>query len=385
MIKNLPPPLDATPPLRVMVVDDDEDINHLIRLRLASRGYTAMSATNGADALALIEKEKPDLVFLDIAMPGMSGLQVLEQVRAQNLDVAVIMTTAFSSLEMAIDALRRGADDYLQKPFEAQDFWAVMQRAVSRLQLERQNAALRAQLDEKRKQLERELARAGQVQQELLPQSAPALDGYDFAACCLPARHVGGDFYDWVMPAPGVLKFALVDVMGKGMPAALMMATTRAALRAVIRDSTPVVTLEHLCSALNDDLERSGGFVTLFLARLDTRDHTIQFVDAGHGLAFLRHRDGTIESLHPRGLPIGITRDYEYEGGVVNAKSGDALIIYSDGLMDARPDLKLTPARVSAALNGADSAQMMIDKLIALTHVQGDLPDDLTILVLGRK
>src|SRR5262245_31410979 len=209
----------AAPVRRVLVVDDDPGINRLVQARLTSRGFEVSSATNGEEALARIGEAPPDLIFLDVAMPGIGGLEVLEQVRAQGLDLAIIMMTAFGSEEVAIEALRRGADDYLRKPFEPIEFQAVLDRTVGRLTLSRQNTELRRQLDEKREQLEAELARAGQVQVGLLPREAPVLAGYDLTARCVPARVVGGDFYDWLQPSPSTLTLTLGDVMGKGMSA----------------------------------------------------------------------------------------------------------------------------------------------------------------------
>ncbi|HET7768000.1 MAG TPA: response regulator [Chloroflexota bacterium] len=110
----------------------------------------------------LAPADLPDLLFLDVSMPTMGGLDVLARVRAQRLDAAVIIVTAHGSEGVAIDAMRRGADDYLRKPFTRDEFLGVLERTVSRLDLRRQNAALRGQLDERRRQLEAELARAAQ-------------------------------------------------------------------------------------------------------------------------------------------------------------------------------------------------------------------------------
>ena len=199
---GLPAADDATAVTRVLVVDDDRDINSLLQARLRLRGYQAEGVLSGEEALERLKVALPDLIFLDVSMPGMNGLEVLDRVRAQGLDLAVIMTTAFGSEQVAIDALRRGADDYLRKPFEPAEFQAVVERTAARLQLSRQNTALRRQLDEKRQQLERELSRAAQVQMELLPRNYPKLPEFELAAECLPAREVGGDFYDLHRPAP---------------------------------------------------------------------------------------------------------------------------------------------------------------------------------------
>ncbi|MBA3413921.1 MAG: response regulator, partial [Chloroflexia bacterium] len=143
-------PLEA--PLRVLVVDDDADINRLIRLRLRARGYEVEAAANGAEGLAAIGWFAPDLMICDVSMPVMDGLALLDRVRGDGLDLAVMMATAFGSEKVAIEALRRGADDYLRKPLEPIEFQAVLDRTAARLRLTRENRRLQTQLDEKRHQ-----------------------------------------------------------------------------------------------------------------------------------------------------------------------------------------------------------------------------------------
>lgn len=367
---------------RVLVVDDDPHINRLLQVRLKTRGYEIGSASNGQEALDLLESFQPDLMFVDVSMPGIGGLEVLGQVRATKRDTAIIMMTAFGSEEVAIEALRNGADDYLRKPFEPTEFKTVLDRTVARLELSRQNAALRLQLDEKRRQLEAELARAAAVQAALIPTIYPDLSRFDLAACCLPARRVGGDFYDWQQPGNGTLTLTLGDVMGKGMPAALLMATVRATLRASCHANSPAAAVGLAGVALEDDLERSGSFMTLFHGRLDLESKRMTYVDAGHGHVLLLRSNGAVDELLPRGLPFGVSFDVPYEEGTLQFEPGDALIIYSDGLVDARPDLHLDRFAVAATVEGATAAQDMVNCLAELAVQPEALPDDLTIVVL---
>jgi CheY-like chemotaxis protein len=375
-------PAGAAPVRRILVVDDDPDINRLLRARLSARGFAVESAGDGEEALAILGESAPDLIFLDVSMPGIDGLTVLAEIRARSLDLAVIMMTAFGSETVAIEALRRGADDYLRKPFDRAEFGATLDRTVQRLELARQNAWLRARLDEQRRQLEAELARAGEVQAELLPRDRPPIAPFQLAARCVPAREVGGDFYDWQGAGDGNLWLTLADVMGKGMPAALWMATVRTAMRAVVRDSPPGAAMRYVARALEPDLDRAGAYVTLFLARLEGAARRLSYVDAGHGHAIVRRTNGRAEPLPARGLPVGILPDAEFCQGEVTFAPGDALVLYSDGLVDARPDLALDAAGVAALLHGATTAEAMVERLVALGTAAGPLPDDLTVVVL---
>jgi serine phosphatase RsbU (regulator of sigma subunit) len=197
---------------------------------------------------------------------------------------------------------------------------------------------------------------------------------------------VGGDFFDWHEPGPGLLTLTLGDVMGKGMPAALLMATVRAAIEAVARQSPPARAIEAVAAAVERDLERSESFVTLFHALAHTDTRSVEFVDAGHGHVFVRRAGGCVERLQPRCLPLGVLPAQPYQRGEVTLQPGDALVVYSDGLVDARPDLALTPAAVAEHLEGAESALEIVDRLVALASPAGSpaapLPDDLTLVVL---
>jgi PAS domain S-box-containing protein len=247
-------------------------------------------------------------------------------------------------------------------------------------EIERRSAEDR--LAQQHQLLEAELRRAADTQAALLPQTVPTLPGFEIAAECLPALEVGGDFYDWQEVGNGVLSLRLSDVMGKGMPAALLMTTVRATLRAVVRASPPSEAMRYVVAALDEDLLRADRFVTLFLAQLDTKTRQLRYVDAGHGHAFVRRADGRVEQLLPRSLPVGVLADAVYSEGTFTFEAGDALILYSDGLIDARPDLALDHETLARQLMGAQSALAMVDRCIALLGSVGVPPDDVTILVL---
>jgi phosphoserine phosphatase RsbU/P len=233
----------------------------------------------------------------------------------------------------------------------------------------------------RRIQLQVELVYAAEIQAKLLPRSYPRIPGFDVAAQCLPARQVGGDFFDWQEVCTGVWSFTLGDVMGKGMAAAMLMATVRASLRSVAHNRS-AEALRLAEEALLVDLENSESFVTLFHAQLHAQARRLTFVDCGHGYAFLLRGNGEVEGLLPRGLPMGVQDQKVYEEGTVVLAEGDVLVVYSDGLVDARPDLNLDNQSIARYLDGAMSSQEMVVRLIGLTGRQEQLPDDITVLVV---
>jgi PAS domain S-box-containing protein len=242
---------------------------------------------------------------------------------------------------------------------------------------------LQEERDRLHAELEAEIQRAAEVQAQLLPHAAPDVPGYAFAGLCLPARQVGGDFFDWVS-SPDSVRVSLGDVMGKGLPASLLTATVRAALRSVADLPLPAA-IDTVNRALMPDLAQSDSFITLFHANLATRTGQLTYVDAGHGMAFLHHADGAIELPRRRGMPLGVLPDAAYQAGMVCLEPGDTLVLYSDGLPDARPDLRLDPAGVAAQIAGITGVQAMLDRLVALATEADRRPDDLTLVVVRRE
>jgi len=369
--------------IRILVVDDDLHFRQLLTIWLETRGYQVETATSGEEALARLESvAPPDLMFLDVLLPGINGLQVLDLMRDQVDDMAIILTTAFGSEPVVVNALRRGADDYLSKPFDTREFQVIFQRTLDRLLLRRQNTALQAQLDQKHRQLESELSRAACIQADLLPTKVPTLAGFELAARCIPAREVGGDFYDWQLATPNLLNLTMGDVMGKGMPAALLMTTVRATMRAVARPTSPAATVHATAAAIETDLIQAGSFVTLFHAQLDIAHRRLAYIDAGHGHVFIRRADGTAMVLSARGMPLGIMANQAYDEGTVDLQPGDALVLYSDGLVDMWPQPEHHGSILADMLVSTHSAQQMVDRLVALPELLGPLDDDLTVVVL---
>jgi PAS domain S-box-containing protein len=232
-------------------------------------------------------------------------------------------------------------------------------------------------------ELQEEVARAAAVQASLLPRTVPQFSGYEFAATCLPAREVGGDFFDWVGTGDTV-RLTLGDVSGKGMPAALLMATARSALRAALR--LPVeMAVDAVNQALHPDLEQSDAFVTMVHAELD-QDGGVTLIDAGHGMSLIVRADGTITTLSRGHIPLGILPEISYPTCHAQLDPGDTLIMYSDGLADARPDLRLEePANLGALCEPASDAIQTLERLVSEANVHRLLPDDLTIILVHRQ
>jgi PAS domain S-box-containing protein len=234
-------------------------------------------------------------------------------------------------------------------------------------------------ISERRRQTER----AAQVQRQLLPQSTPEIAGYQLAGSCVPAQDVAGDFYDWVLTGDGHLDLTLADVMGKGIGAAMVMATLHTALRTVPRELGPAARARLAAESTQLGLDEGEGlFVTLFQARLDLASGSLRYVDAGHGHWAIQRRGGEI--VHPSGrptLPLFVMPDREIYEEEVRLEPGDTLLLYSDGLVEWA-DRTVELSEYAHELAEATDVEDVIRRLTASAPVL--LNDDITIVVLKR-
>ena len=356
--------------LRILHLEDDPLDAELVESTLIGEGFDCdlrVVATREAFVAAL-DAGGIDVILADFALPKFDGMAALEIVRHTCPAIPFIFVSGRLGEETAIDSLRNGATDYVLKNRLSRLGPAVrraLDEAVEREERRRAEAALH-ESERCRLQLQVELRYAAEIQRKLLPRSYPQIPGFEVAARCLPAQQVGGDFFDWQEVCPGVWGFTLGDVMGKGLAAAMLMATARAALRSVAHNRP----------------ENSESFVTLFFGQIHAAARRLTFVDCGHGLAFLRRASGLVEELTPRTFPLGIPVDLNFQEGAAIFATGDTLVLYSDGLIDARPELALDNQALARCLAGAGRAQEMVDRLLALPALEDNLPDDLTVLVV---
>src|ERR671914_2711709 len=194
---------------------------------------------------------------------------------------------------------------------------------------------LRAAEAQERERIEQELQVARQIQQELLPETIPKLDGWRIATYYGPAREGGGDFYDFLELEDGRLGLVVGDATGHGMPAALVMATTRGMLRAVVQSlESPGEVLARVNEALVAEIPPST-FVTCFYGVLDPEHGRFRYANAGHNLPCCRRRDGQAEELRARGMPLELMPGMSYEEKEISLGKGESVLFYSDGLVEA--------------------------------------------------
>jgi serine phosphatase RsbU (regulator of sigma subunit) len=281
-----------------------------------------------------------------------------------------LLVTSRRSASSVGSHARHRIDELIVSPVEKQELQARVETLLRARELSLANASLRHRL-------ELELARAREVQAGLLPREPPRLRGFELAATCIPAREVSGDFFDWQSVDEAAV-LSVGDVMGKGIPAALLAATARAVLHAVARQNAPAAALDLLQETLSDDLERTSSFVTLFHAHLDVAPHVVRYVDAGHGHALVRRANGSVERLARGGRPVGFPAVERYHESTVQLGDGDILCVYSDGLLEGNIH---PPETLISDLDTSASAATIVDQLVECAPGRS-VADDVTILVL---
>jgi predicted ester cyclase len=185
-----------------------------------------------------------------------------------------------------------------------------------------------------RERIEQELQVARRIQQALLPKDSPELTGWEISPHYQPAREVGGDFYDFLPLADGRVGFIVGDATGKGVPAAVLMASTQSILRALVLrgDSAPGKVLEEANEVLFTFIPRNM-FVTCFYAILDPESGRLHYANAGHDVPYLRRSDDDVQELRARGMPLGLMPGMTYEEMEILLQAGDITLLYSDGVV----------------------------------------------------
>jgi sigma-B regulation protein RsbU (phosphoserine phosphatase) len=186
-----------------------------------------------------------------------------------------------------------------------------------------------------RTQLENELELSQKVQRALLPHDVPRIRGLDIAAFSQPAHFVGGDYFDFLRFKEGSHALVIADVMGKGMPASMLMASLQASLRIIAPESSEpadvVARLNHLfCHNI-----RLTKFVSLFLGQYDEDTRILTYCNAGHNPPLIYRTDGSIENLLPNGAAIGLIEQTEFTQSSVKLNVGDRLLLYTDGVVES--------------------------------------------------
>jgi serine phosphatase RsbU (regulator of sigma subunit) len=368
---------------RILVVDDEEALAKVMARTLRSRGFESDTALTAAQARQQFEAKDYALAILDVRLPDESGYGLLEELKARRPDTAVVMVSGVDDPELGKAAIEHGAYAYLVKPVGATQLYLMVVNTLRRRNLEREHRQSLVRLESMVAERAEQMRRAAELQAGMLPASPLKEEGFELAAHFTAAREISGDFYDWYHSAPDRLNITVGDVMGKGLQASLMMATARAALRGAARIEPMDVGITQAAEVMSAALEVNHAYVTVFNCTFNRRSGLVHYIDAGHGHARVLRGSTGQEVLPERSAPIGIFPDTQFLIGKVTLNPGDTLVVFSDGLLDLRPDLATKDVLLPYDARRASSAQEMVD-ILAHGARDKELFDDVTVLALRR-
>lgn len=375
----------VTPPQtrRILIADDQPHILIALQMLLGGCGFSTETVTHPARVLHALETEPFDAVLMDLnytrnTVEGGEGLELVSKIRSMDSLLPVIVMTAWSSVDLAVQAMRRGASDFIQKPWENQDLLQKLQSQLEWAQAQRQ---VQRQRDE-------EWREAREIQDSLLPKKLPEVAGYEIAAVTQPLRFVGGDYYSVVRISEGRTAICIADVAGKGMPAALLMSSLQAALRPLISQKLEPRELCHRLNRILCEVTPVGKFISFFYAVLDSQHNQLTYCNAGHNPPLLIGADGGATELDAQGAVLGQFPNWLYEQSELPMRNGDKLLLFTDGLVEAcnADDESFGEQSLIriARENPRSSSGELMDLLMraAARHCEERFQDDASLIVL---
>lgn len=407
--------MDRNRPMRILVAEDQRLQARLILAVIEALGLEPVLAGDGETAWRILSgDDPPPVALLDWMMPELSGVEVCQRLlgHPRRNSIYLILLTARDTTEDIVAGLEAGANDFVTKPFEPRELLARIQVGLRVVGLERELAERMADLERAlaeraaaemrlREARAREAEVADRIQQTLLLGPPPEFPGLEIAALSAASEGVDGDFYDFIAHGEEQLDVVVGDVMGKGLPAALVAAAIKAQLLRVLarHGSTsgetaallsPAALLDAVARALAPKLSELERFATLVLARFDLGAGRLTLVDAGHTATLVVRAGATgPEELPGLDPPLGISDDPQFREVATAIATGDLVVFYSDGLTEARNPLGelfgVERLRALVASQRAASPQKLVDAMNAAVRAfVGNAPvaDDLTCVAV---
>lgn len=316
-------------PYTVLAVDDNLLNLKLIEKSLSKEGYRIFSSTNGPDARAIAEKERPDLILLDIEMPGENGFDVIEKLKL-NPDtnpIPVLFLTGVSEVDSKLKGFELGAVDYITKPFHPLE---VLARVRIHLKLSiATNSLISGQA--------RKLRQITEAQVSMMP-NPKDFPQARFGVFYKALEEAGGDFYDILQISEKITGYFVADFSGHDIKISYMTASVKALLA---QNCTPVYSPAESMKMINDvlvEIMPDGKYLTACYMHLNRTTNKLTIINAGHPPVICLPQDGEPFLVKTDGDVLGMFNDAHFGIQTVDAHSGDKFFVYSDGLVESAED-----------------------------------------------
>lgn len=313
--------------MRVLIVDDTpanvELLDHLLRVE----GFETITAEDGRAAREIADREQPDIILLDVVMPGESGFETCAKLKSdpETVDIPIIFLSALDDVKSKVNGFKVGGVDFVSKPVHGEE---VLARVRVHLRIRESNKLL-AREHKTRLEEFRNAQQAILVRPEDLPEA-------NFAVRYLPLEGAGGDFYDVVEIDPDVYGYFVADVSGHGVSAAFLTSAIKALLR---QYSGPLFTPEDTMRGVDRVMRQMLGeeqYLTACFAQLNRRTRRLTVVSAGHPPLLVARSNGSLEFVEMKSDPLGIFSSLVLQRQDLRVSPGDRIFLYSDGLIEAR-------------------------------------------------
>ena len=319
-------------PWKILVIDDSKLNRAIIKKNLSDLNMVITESVDGVDGIDKLKKGAYDLILVDIVMPNMDGYEFITRFRefTRGQFTPAILMTGTDDLNSKIKGLRIGADDFLLKPLNEKELVA---RVLSLLRLKYTHD----ELYRKNQQIKKEMIIARKVQEYIIPKDFSHIKYPVISARYLPIDDLGGDYFDCFVLPGNKTGFLIADVVGHGIPAALIMAMSKMIFHIY---STQFDNTSEILTLINSQLKGlilDNQYITSFYVIYDDVEKKIHFTNAGHTKALLyRKLKNSVLALDTSGFFLGIADDPKYEQKTLEINPGDRLLLYTDGLTEIK-------------------------------------------------
>ena len=371
---------------RTLIADDQPDVRAALRLLLKGAGFQTEAADSPAAVLDAIKQQKFDLVLMDLnyardTTSGKEGLDLISRIQEVDNDLPIVVMTAWATVDLAVETMRLGVRDFVQKPWENS-------RLLRKLRTQIEQGQLRRREHDREHQFRLELLEAREIQRGLMPRRMPNLNGFSLASAWQPAHDVSGDYLAAIKFNESHAALCVADVAGKGLPAALLMSNMQAALKSLASET---ISPSELCDKLNRLMCGNTPlrkFVSCFYGDLDVSNRKMTFTNAGHNPPFLMRRNGECIRLDEGGCVIGAFPESRFTQHEVKFNECDKLVLFTDGVTEARnaSGQEFGEERLEARLRsyrGCNAAELRTIILEEVKEFCGDnFDDDAALMVV---
>ena len=384
----------------ILTIEDDPTVRMNIVAYLEDSGYRMLEAADGLEGLNQFKTQQPDLVLCDLRMPKLDGLDVLQAIAESSPDTPVIIVSGAAMIGDAIQALKRGAWDYVTKPIpDMRVLEAAIVKALERARLLRENREYQRRLEKVNRELNDALNQlkadqeAGRgVQTKLLPRARQVLGGYEFQHRLYPAMYLSGDFVDYFPIDSRHIGFYMIDVSGHDTGSAFLTVMIKTIMMQLVNacedgDETilsPALTLEKINLELNRQVLNK--YITMFYGLIDTQDNRMLASNGGHYPYPIIFDGNEARPIHCKSRPVGLFESVQFPAHEIPLPQDFLLLVLSDGIFELVPE-KSNKACYEELLNRITKSETIFDDITEVIGLETDtqLVDDVTMLAITRQ